>query len=218
MIESNRYPHYLISDLTLTETIEHLGDFDFTQLIPHNAKVLNCGSGVFRTMERDLLNIRPDLDIVSIDPSLGIFTPDRYGCITTQGYQIYINTPHGVAYEPVNNSCLPNIARGQQAIVFDAERKAVITRFPGTVGAEGTHLPFVEKLFDVIMDIRGPMLYLKQNFNTTMQYFLELKRVLNPNGFILAIFLDPIQKRVLSEINMNYNDHTPNAITIHNKY
>jgi len=214
MIESNRNSEFLVTDLSLEETIAALDGFDFTKFIPNNAVILNCGSGIYRTFEKDLLKKTPNLFIVSIDPSLGVVTINNDGSITTQGYQIYVNVPNGVAYEPINESDSPDIIRGQEAIEFDTKRKKVLTQIPGAVAADGVKLPFKDQSFDFILDVRGAMLYLKEDYQVQMGYISEMKRTLKNTGLILSIFLISIQKNILSDLNMNFTRHTKWAYII----
>jgi hypothetical protein len=216
MIEANNDSRFTISDLTLAETITKLGEFDITKIIHPGARILNCGSGIYRTFEKELLKVIPDLSIISIDPSLGVVTIDQEGSKTTQGYQIYLNLPQGVVYEPLNDTQSNKIARGNQAIQFDRERKANLTQIPYAVAANGIHLPFKNQMFDTIIDIRGPMLYLKQEYQIMKQYLFELKRTLKTDGFVVCIFLDPIQREIITSLKMCFAQWAKNTFIITN--
>ncbi|OGG35263.1 hypothetical protein A2363_02450 [Candidatus Gottesmanbacteria bacterium RIFOXYB1_FULL_47_11] len=210
MIEANGNPNFLVSDLTLAETITVLG-FDFTKFIPKGGRVLNCGSGIYRKFERELLEVIPHLSLISIDPSLGVVTINHDGSRTSQGYQIYVNVPHGVVYEPLDKSRSKHIIRGEQAVKFDMERKGVVTQIPGAVAADGINLPFKDHLFDTIIDVRGPILYLKHNYQIMKKYFSELKRTLKNDGFIVCIHMDPIQREVIINLQMRVIQQTKDA-------
>jgi hypothetical protein len=214
MIETNGETNFSVSDLSLAETITALDGYDFTPLIPHNARILNCGSGVYRTLEKDLLRVLTDVSITSIDPSLGVVTINKDGSRTTQGYQIFVNVPHGVVYEHQNDTRSKKIVRDEAAIQFDTNRKKIVTQIPGAVAADGANLPFKNQAFNSIIDIRGPLLYLKQDFQTIKQYISELKRTLCDDGFILSVFLGIIHREVLDELQMNVTQKTKNAFII----
>jgi len=216
MIETNSDSKYLVSNLTLDETINELGGFDFTKFIPRNTLILNCGSGIYRTFEQDLLVQKPDISIISVDPSLGVMTINRNGFFTTQGYQVYVNIPHGIVYEPLDSSNSSKIFRDNQAIQFDRERKSILSQIPGAIAADGIKLPFKKHVFDTIIDVRGAMLYIKQDYQIMEQYFSELKRTLKKDGFIVSIIMDPIQREVITNLKMRKIRFAQNAFLVTN--
>lgn len=113
--------------LSRCEELAHFNHKD----IPQGGKVLNIGSGLYQTLEKELKESRPDLKIVSIDPSL------------------------------IEKDFLAENSKGEIVNVDGDQRLKALSNKENTVIAIGQRLPFPDNVFDMSVDIHGPAQYSK---------------------------------------------------------
>lgn len=203
-----------VSDRNLSSYAEW---FNFTKkerdAIPHNAVILNIGSGSFRTFESELHVERPDLKIISIDPSLGAFTINREGKPNTNEIN-FVNLPEEefIVYAPNENLIdaegnprfsEDQIFTGEKAIKMDKIRKKLATRTPGAVAGSAIRLPLADKSVDIAFDLWGPIRYLR-NIDEKVDYLKEVKRVMKPAAKLYASYLGEREKAILDSLNLKY--------------
>ena len=71
-------PEFFVTNRTFEQIchLVQLTEQDITDL-PKNAVILEIGSGVFQNFARQMSEIRPDVQVLSIDPSLAIGTQGK---------------------------------------------------------------------------------------------------------------------------------------------
>lgn len=204
-----------VSDRTL---VEYADEFNLPKKerdkIPHGAVILNIGSGSFRTFESELHVERPDLQMVSIDPSLGKVSIDYEGAPDTQGTNLINLTDRGfLIYAPDENLVgkegkprfkQNEVYSGNMAVELDKTRKKIATRTEGAVAASAVTLPLKDESVDIAFDFWGPIRYLRSG-EDIQNYLLELKRIMKPNAKIYVSYLGALEKAILDNLGLRYS-------------
>lgn len=152
-----------ISDWDL-ETAQELGHFKISD-IPHNARVLNVGSGYSQVFEKQLKATRPDIQIVSVDPSTAMLD-----------YKVVLN----------GSSSWDGKWRVKTRTQLE-ERIATLNNKENTVAALGQELPFADGSFHFGIDIYGAAKYAR-DIDSYKRYLREIKRTVNGQFYIAEVF------------------------------
>jgi len=118
-----------LTDIPLSRC-EKLAHFNHKD-IPQGGRILNIGSGLYQTFEKELKKNRPDLEIVSIDPSL------------------------------IEKDFLAENSEVEKVKPDSSQRLQALSNKENTVIAIGQRLPFPDNVFDMSVDIHGPAQYSK---------------------------------------------------------
>lgn len=155
------------------------------QKLPQNAVIMELGSGVIQNFARKIKEIRPDIQVISIDPSLSIGSPsdsdyeskvikDKNNEIDTA---VYINKNLWSSFEPPKQAKITDLKELQDFRLKEAAQTG------GVVSALAPDLPIRENSLDLIIDVYGPGLYIQINQEKEIEeYFREIYRVLKVNG------------------------------------
>jgi SAM-dependent methyltransferase len=147
--------------------------------IPEDGKVLEIGSGVYRNFASELSSIRPDLKVISLDPTLGIKKDDFLSVVKrdSQGKIESIYYTNKIINKD-EDYFLNGKAENTQKV-----REERIKHEGLAVAALAPNLPFKNESFDLIVDTFGPGLYLHDlgeiEFNKYLKSVFEL---LKPGG------------------------------------
>ncbi|MDP3973824.1 MAG: class I SAM-dependent methyltransferase [Candidatus Daviesbacteria bacterium] len=145
---------------------------DFKQ----NARILDVGSGTYQAFAKKLRNMRPDLDVVSIDPSL--FIAD---------YEIQDETGK-----------IRPITRGEKT-----ERR--LKKSSQVIAAMAPDLPFKNDSFDYIFDNHGAFMYFPNDPKELKNYLGELLRITRPDSQINIYPLDLYIEALIEDPNERFN-------------
>lgn len=146
--------NYVLHDRGL-EAYKQLACFDVAE-IGLGAVVLNIGGGFSQRFERELVTIRPDIKILTVDPSL------------VRGRVFYVGDGRREEYESY--------------YLDDSEvkkRRVAVGQYARTVAGIGQSLPFAPGCVDYAVDVYGPAYYLNASLKG---YFREVARVLRVGG------------------------------------
>jgi len=146
--------------------------------IPQNGKILFVGSGLYRALEKEILHHRVDLLIVSVDPTLGLI--DTESC---EESPYTINVVANWSYTPKSQKHYEYKTPDGEVIDMQRERLKRVIEIPGAVAALAPDLPFADGVFDMVIDVKGPALYLPTKL--LQQYRDELYRITTPYAQIL---------------------------------
>ncbi len=204
MSELSEIGTFQVTDRSLAD-VEQILDVDFRDrsTIPLSAVILNVGSGLHRLFEKQLTEARSDLNILSIDPSLGLASID-HSAHPLSGFKITELDPEIAIYDADDKPTIHRgdwILRGEKAAKYDSERRLKATMVPGAIAALASDLPIKDECIDVIIDTLGPIQYIK-NIDTLKKYLLEIKRVLKKSGKAYVSSLSDDAKKMLPEIGL----------------
>ena len=140
---------------------------DDIEQLPRNATVVDVGSGEFQEFSQGIKKQRPDVFVVSIDPSMALEGKDKNVIISESG--------SGKTYyrNPSQNKGLhkehPLYTRIQLSRVRNAKHGTVATIVPP--------IPLKPQSVDLLVDSYGPSLYLEEEA-AIVEYIKEISRVL----------------------------------------
>lgn len=136
-------------------------------ILPQKAKILNIGGGLTQVFEKELKEARPDVSIITLDPSL---FENNYDVQTHEGVKgIWRNRP-------------------------DEKRADLISNKEGTVVGLGQAIPLADETIDEAIDIHAAAQY-SNSEESYKQYLREVMRVLKPGGkfYIFNTYMgDPV--------------------------
>jgi len=133
--------------------------------IPGNGMVLDIGSGVNQRFAKELETTRPDVKVVSLDPSLGIPAGDKEFQRLGVTYQF---TDTG------GTSITPN---------EEQRRSRLENKYGLAVAGLAPELPFKDGSFDMVFDNHAAFMYFSEDEkNSHIRYVKEMLRVLKSNG------------------------------------
>ena len=137
--------------------------------LPENAVVVEVGSGKNQEFEQGLRKLRPDIKVVSIDPTLS-FNPERKDVFAKE-------KPDAVFYHQLKKGetlplSIPEYRRIQTQRIKDKQE--------GAVAALAPYLPLKADSVDLIVDRFGPFLYLDENY--LKDYIRTIASVLKPGA------------------------------------
>lgn len=197
MMQSNELDTtYSITDRSLKLT-DH--QFDRSEYLlaseiknwPQNSSVLICGSGTRGKLERDIKQLRPDLQITSMDPSLN-FNQKRQRIVDLAGGEVLL-------YEPLSKprTDLRGVFTGEQALKFHSKR--LESHHADRLShSDARNMDFDDRYFEIAIDVLGPMHYLRKNYDDILAYVTELARVLKTGGIV---YLYDADQSILQIIN-----------------
>ncbi len=148
-----------------------------------NAIVLDAGSGTEQEFAKSLATSRPDIRVISLDPSLALPSDDE------------ALKEMGISYDiiPLKSPNKPDEKTTQQ----DREQR-VKNKFGEVVAAIAPHLPFKDQTFDYIFDNHGPFMYFSPDKNELERYVAELLRITKPGGNIDIYPLDTYSEALMN--------------------
>lgn len=126
---------------------QHWTRFNVRDIVQHGA-ILNLGSGITQLFEQDVKRARPDIDIISVDPS------------TFQTVEMVAKNPYELEKEKHERRTYLQEHGGGH-----------------TLDAYGQELPIKNDSIDVALDVFGPAYYLR-NKNLLQKYIREVRRTL----------------------------------------
>jgi SAM-dependent methyltransferase len=135
--------------LRLAEQLTHFRLED----VPENGVILNAGSGTSQLFEREVRDERPDVEVISLDPSV---LEKNYSATEGFSYTIKIKTVQDVKQR------VKDLFNGKKTII-----------------GIGQEMPFAAGTFDAIVDNHGPAQYPKTD-ESYLEYLREALRVLKP--------------------------------------
>lgn len=143
--------------------------FNFTpDQLKTGAVILDIGSGTYQAFARDLNQTRPDITVISVDPTLLMSKYD------TQ--------------DPTDQQIRPVTEEEKQ------ERRK--NKFGNTVAAMAPDLPFTDGSFDYVFDNHSAFIYFPDNLAILKDYLSELIRITKPAGqiniFPLDLYIDAL--------------------------
>ncbi len=156
--------------------IFHLDD-SWIGNLPKGAIVLNVGSGIYRTFEKQIKQAREDIRFVSIDPTLSINferDPDGWYIEDYSDELLYKSSDKPKTQDskykiPLNHA------------EFQKRRISKATEVPGAIVAFAPHLPIRDNSVDVFFDTFGANAYLEDE-EKSKQYLTSLHSILKKNG------------------------------------
>jgi SAM-dependent methyltransferase len=152
--------------------------------LPKAAVVVEVGSGVFQEFAYEVNKLRPDIRMISIDPTMA-FSRDRKDVrLGTKG------TAYN--YEQAGDQKGEEIRRYQ---TLHGER--IDKHLPGTISALASDLPFADGSIDLLVDCWGPAIYLRK-YNDFSDYIYEISRVLKNGGIARLKLIGPNMDTALS--------------------
>lgn len=159
-------------------------DLDLNQ-IPKNGKVVDIGSGVYQELAKDVKELRPDITVFSVDPSLAIPTDENE--FIESGLRYELPNEEGKLIKP------PESLRRQRREQADAN----------SIAAIAPDLPFQDNSVDVVLDNHAAFMYLDEDDNNYHErYVTEILRILKPGGVGYVYPIDLYSKMFL------YDDET----------
>lgn len=163
--EKKEVGYFKVTDRPLGD-YERIFSFRAEDLKP-NSKVLDVGSGLRQTFAKELQQKRPDIQVVSFDPTLFL---KKYDLDTEEGTR--------KASEEEKKQKL--------------RRKEKFGEVIASIFPETPHLPFKDESFDYVIDNHGPFMYFEDHFSELKDYINELLRILKPQGQAFIYPLDLI--------------------------
>ena len=136
-----------------------------------NAVILDAGSGKRQEFARGLAKLRPDIQVISLDPSLSLPTDAKS------------LKKMGIYYDIVS------LSRKHKTTKADRDSR-LKNKFGDIIPAIAPHLPFKDQSFDYIFDNHGPFMYFAPDQNELQRYVGELLRILKPEGQLNIYPLD----------------------------
>jgi len=181
-------PEFFVTNRTFEQicSLVKLTEQDITHL-PKNATILEIGSGVFQNFARQMSEIRPDVQVVSIDPSLaiGIHGKNNFELKTVRDEErnvetaIYQNKGILSSFIPPKKSKVEELQSLQELRIKEALKTGNV------LAALAPDLPIKDSSLDLIIDVYGPGFYIQVNQESEIErYFREIHRVLKPAGEI----------------------------------
>ncbi len=141
----------------------------FIQNLPEKARVLEVGSGVFRNFAAGLSAKRPDLQVISLDPTLAISKKDFLSVVERDQK----GDIQSIYY---TNKIIDNNKDYYFAGKDEDPQKVREERLKGSdglaVAAFAPNLPFKDGAFDLIVDTFGPGLYLHEEGEKEFKKYL----------------------------------------------
>lgn len=159
--EKKEVGYFKVTDRSLSE-YEIIFDFRAEQL-KYGSRILDIGSGTNQNLARNLKQKRPDIKVISLDPTLFL---SKYDIGTVKGGK-------------------PSTDKERQQRKKQKFGEVVAAIFPNA-----PHLPFRDKSFDYIFDNHGPFMYFEDDFRVLRDYIVEIMRVLKPQGTVYIYPLD----------------------------
>lgn len=148
---------FILTHRTL-EDYEYFFQFDAVGM-PPNARVLDIGSGVNQEVASGMRRIRPDIQVVSIDPSIILPTDDKS------------LDELGIVYRVAKNNN------------EEERKKRLKTKDRNLVAALAPNLPIKTNSCDYIFDSHGAYLYFSDD-QVKKAYLRELMRIGGPHALI----------------------------------
>jgi SAM-dependent methyltransferase len=178
--------------------------------IPQEGRVLEIGSGVYRNFASGLSAVRPDLKVVSLDPTLGI-KKDDFLSVVKRDSQGKIES---VYYTNKIISKDKDYFLTGKAENTEKVREERVKSEDLAVAALAPNLPFKNDSFDLIVDTFGPGLYLHDlGEKEFKQYLKSVFDILKPEGVarIFPVIKSTLRSQDLDElrkISQNYYKET----------
>lgn len=169
--------------------------------LPEGAYVLEIGSGVFQNFAKKLKEIRPDLNPISIDPTVGISSKDSklFDSKVIRSDNGDIDTAIYINKNVESNFIVPKAANKEDLNKLHNLRLSEASKTGGVISALAPDLPLKSNSFDLIIDVYGPILYIQLNQEKKLlPYFKEIYRILKKGGVIKifpAIDMEKVLKR-----------------------
>lgn len=183
---------------------------DNLEKIPENGKVLEVGSGATRRFAEGLSLVRPDLKIISLDPTLGIKNDDFVNVVRRDSS----GKIESVYY---TNEIIKKVRDPYMSGKMEDSKKIHKERVQGedlAVAALAPNLPFKKESFDLIVDTFGPGLYLHEKSPKQFEdYLLTIFDVLKPGGEarifpVIKTTIRTLNLSLLREASQNYYTET----------
>ena len=181
MDQSQEYRQYVVSH---SEFKYILMDCDLTEQdildLPQNATVVDVGSGLHQEFARGMKELRPDIRVISVDPTLAFDPLDPNIGVKESG--------SWVTYY-VNNVATPIIDRVTfRAIQSERLKMAQQLGMDNIKTDPAPSLPGEDASVDLLVDSKGPALYLKGD--EFKQYIFSIAQKLKNGGTARLIPLD----------------------------
>lgn len=171
--------HLEVTDRSYEEILlsSQLSNEDIMAL-PTGGYVVEVGSGLMQRFAQGIKNIRPDLKVVSIDPTLAL-TPDRVDVVIGKGEDIPLEDRQSVIYDldPFNN-----VNQDQVDEYGNIQRKRLehAVEFGG-IPSFGHSLPIRKGSVSLLVDSFAAGYYSKTE-ESFLKYMHEVVGVLAPRG------------------------------------
>lgn len=171
---------------------------EYIENIPKNSKVLEIGSGLNQSFARGLSKLRPDLKIVSLDPSLAI-NPKEFKTRVIRNEDgdlesvYYTNSSKDYSGEYYSFGRLEDSKKVQQERIENAMKTGL------SLAGKAPELPFRENTFDLIVDSFGPILYLQgKKQDQLISYFRRIYNILKVGGEFRAYPATIVDENILN--------------------
>lgn len=147
---------------------------------PRGSLVIVSGSGSYRRLEQDLYKLRPDLQVISVDPTLGL--EDSTHTVQVETPTVFIYKPKSQQSQTPSNPDFNTIQRQRRNSPNLLDALAISATFPD--------LPLSDSSVDVFVDIFGPfpmpLSFTQKNVLGAGEKMLKnittLLRILKPGG------------------------------------
>lgn len=140
--------------------------------LKQDSLILDIGSGFNQELPQQLRVKRPDINVISVDPSLAL--PTSQAILDKLGIRYVI--------QPSSDEAI--------RVTKEADRKLRLSNTqPDTLAAIAPHLPFKDNSFDYVFDNHGAFMY-SDSTNRLLKYLNEIVRVLKSRGTAVIFPLD----------------------------
>lgn len=136
-----------------------------------NARVLDLGSGTHQEFAKGLKEVRPDVYVVSVDPTLGLATDEK--ALKEKGVDYIISEDESISTELAQE---------------EARKKRLEDKAENAVAAEVPQLSFKQGSFDYIFENHGVFTQLPPEDQE--KHVREILRIVAPEGVINIYPLD----------------------------
>lgn len=181
-------PEFYVTNRSFEQVcrLVNLSQQDILEL-PKNSSILEIGSGVFQKFARGMKDIRPDVTVFSLDPSLAIDTKNHsnFDTKSIKGENGDISTAIYINKGVFSSSIFSSQTRIEELRNLQELRIKEALKTGNVFAALAPNLPIKESSLDLIIDVYGPGYYIQVNQeNEVERYFREIYRVLKHGGVI----------------------------------
>ncbi len=195
MTSPNEIGYFRVTDREFSRALEasKLDENDILGL-PRNGVIVEIGSGLSQNFANETKKLRPDLKVISLDPTLGIHSSDFFtthernkeGKLEQVSYTYFGKDSYYEGKTP-EYADPPEISKtiGQERITQANETGNVVSGL-------APEIPFASNSIDMLIDLWGPGLYLERySDGSQLQLYLEnVIRVLKQGGEAIIYPID----------------------------
>jgi hypothetical protein len=208
----NKNDEYRVTDRTYEQSLDFsdLIDEDI-KILPNAAVVVDIGSGVNQRFSQGVKELRPDIKVVSIDPTLSL---KDQGDFRVKSYR---DVESGKLNRVDYSRKITLSGKPIKAELYDpeemledivSERLNIAQGNPSTLAAFAPDLPLKSESVDLIIETHGPFMY---ELGSQKEYIDQIVRVLKVDGQARIYPLDSLDEFV---VHRNINGDERNKLVM----